>query len=67
MKVCEEYCGIACIDGSCPIARSEEYAERGYDVTHSCNECIYYEGCTDCIWAETEYCKKEEDKAVSDR
>jgi hypothetical protein len=28
LKRCPEYCGVACIDGSCPIANREEYAER---------------------------------------
>lgn len=32
---------IQCVDGSCPIALSEEYEERGMDVIHSCAECPY--------------------------
>ena len=47
---CEHYCGVACVDGSCPVANLDEYAERGYDVIRSCDECPYYEGCNDCAW-----------------
>jgi hypothetical protein len=32
---------LECVDGSCPIALSEEYAERGVDIVHSCAECQY--------------------------
>ena len=32
---------VQCVDGSCPIALSDEYEERGIDVTHSCDECQY--------------------------
>lgn len=51
MKRCPEYLGPTCIDGGCPIALADEYAERGYDVIHSCDDCLYYEGCEDCAWA----------------
>lgn len=27
---CKSYCGLSCIDGTCPIANREEYEERGY-------------------------------------
>ena len=32
---------MQCVDGSCPMAWSEEYEERGMDVVHSCAECPY--------------------------
>ncbi len=56
MKRCKNYVGVACVDGSCPRADAEEYAERCMDVISSCNECIYYKGCEDCALAYTEYC-----------
>lgn len=53
-RTCPNYLGVACIDSSCPIANADEYAERGYPVVHSCDECHYVEGCTDCYWADRE-------------
>ena len=58
-KRCKGYCGVACVDGSCPIALREEYEERGYDVVHSCKECHYYRGCEDCAFEGTKQCVKE--------
>ena len=55
-KRCESYCGVSCIDGSCPIANREEYAERGYDIVHDCKECYRYNGCEDCCFEGTEIC-----------
>lgn len=56
---CKSYCGVACVDGTCPIANMEEYEERGYDITHNCNECWYYKGCDDCCLDNlSEYCPK---------
>lgn len=60
-KICERYCGISCVDGSCPKANFEEYAERGMDVVRSCDECPYYRGCVDCCFSGTEYCLKKGD------
>lgn len=63
MKVCKDYCGVACIDGTCPVANMDEYAERGYDIVHNCNECFYYKGCEDCYFsAQPELCLKKEKK-----
>ena len=59
--ICKGYCGVTCISG-CPIALRDEYAERGYDVIHSCSECGYYKGCEDCAFDGTEYCVKAEGK-----
>ena len=53
---CEAYCGLSCIDGSCPVANREEYAERGYDVVYDCDECYRYRGCEDCYFEGTEDC-----------
>lgn len=53
-RTCPNYLGVACIDGTCPKANADEYAERGYTVVHSCDECHYVEGCTDCYWADRE-------------
>lgn len=58
-EICNGYVGIACVDGNCPKALSEEYEERGMDVIRSCDECIFYKGCEDCAFYETEYCSKE--------
>ena len=58
-KRCPEYCGVACLDGSCPIAGREEYAERGYDTVNNCNECHLYKGCEDCCFeSDVKYCRK---------
>lgn len=60
MKHCKGYCGVACVDGSCPIANREEYAERGYDIVSNCNECHYYRGCEDCRFdGMPEYCEMD--------
>lgn len=59
MNVCPNYCGIACVDGSCPKANYEEYLERGYDVVRNCEECIYYKGCEDCCFNNTNECPVE--------
>ena len=56
MKRCNGYCGVACVT-NCPMAWQEEYAERGYDIIHDCNECHYYKGCEDCCFkGNADYC-----------
>lgn len=55
-KICDGYCGVSCVDGSCPIANYEDYEERGYDVVHNCSECYLYKGCEDCCFKDTEIC-----------
>jgi hypothetical protein len=57
-KKCEGYVGVACVDGTCPMANCEEYEERGMDVPRGCEYCWYYKGCEDCALADTEYCEK---------
>lgn len=49
---CPDYVGVACIDGSCPIANQEEFAEHCMPVIRSCSDCGYYEGCADCAMAD---------------
>lgn len=39
---CPNYCGITCVDGSCPNAMAEEYPEYGYEHC-TCEDCGYYE------------------------
>lgn len=60
MKVCRSYVGVSCVDGTCPKANAEEYAERCMDVITKCSECPSYEGCDDCALFGTEYCKNME-------
>ena len=57
---CPNYCGITCVDGSCPNAMAEEYPEYGYEHC-TCEVCGYYEGCGDCCFADKpEYCSDSE-------
>ena len=60
MKQCKNYCGLACVDGTCPVANQEEYQERCIPVIWNCNDCHMYKGCEDCYFNGTEYCRKEE-------
>ena len=53
---CKGYCGVSCVDGTCPQANREEYAERGYDLVNNCNECHYNNGCEDCYFSGTDMC-----------
>ena len=57
-KRCQNYVGVACVDGSCPMAWQEEYEERCIPVIHNCQECHYYRGCEDCALFDTEDCDK---------
>ena len=59
-KICHEYLGVACIDGTCPIANRQEYEERCIPTIRNCKECFYYEGCEDCYNKGTDYCPKDE-------
>ncbi len=56
-KMCVDYFGIACIDGTCPIANIDEYIERDYDVVRECYDCPYYRGCEYCYWYREDQCK----------
>lgn len=61
-RICESYVGVACIDGSCPVANSEEYEERCIPVVKSCKDCHCYRGCEDCYFDGTEHCIKTHEK-----
>ena len=61
-KRCKGYCGVACVDGSCPMANREEYEERGYDIVKNCNDCHYYKGCEDCYFDGTDMCSHPTEK-----
>lgn len=63
-KICPAYLGLACIDGSCPIANRDEYAERGYYIVSDCSQCNFYKGCEDCYFAGTKDCLKFEKGGV---
>lgn len=52
---CPAYCGVACIDGSCPIIQLSTEAYR----VKRCENCILNKGCEDCRFDGTEYCIKE--------
>lgn len=45
VKVCPNYTGVTCVDGSCPMIENSDY---------SCDRCPYYSGCYDCA-----YCGKD--------
>ena len=51
MTRCKKYCGVSCIDGSCPIANIDDYIERDYPVIRKCEDCHHYNGCEDCYFA----------------
>lgn len=40
-KFCPEYCGVACVNGTCPQIENTRYR---------CDECWLYEGCEDCAF-----------------
>lgn len=42
---CPSYCGLSCVDGSCP------YADCRSLSSNDCAECWCYEGCSDCCFA----------------
>lgn len=65
-KRCPDYVGIACVDGSCPIANSDEYEERCMDVIKKCDDCFCYRGCKDCALAGTKYCIDNDQKGEAD-
>lgn len=49
---CKNYCGVACVNGSCPMALDDQYAERERSPIKNCSECFYYNGCEDCYFSE---------------
>ena len=44
MGRCRDYVGVACVDGTCPMANRAEYEERCMDVVNNCRECWMYKG-----------------------
>lgn len=56
-KRCRDYVGVACVDGTCPVALREEYEERCIPTVKSCQDCFCYKGCEDCALKDTEYCE----------
>ena len=56
--VCPNYCGVTCVNGTCPVALGECHI--------TCDECPYYKGCEDCAFCndldqcETGYKRKRE-------
>lgn len=59
-EYCPDYVGVACVDGTCPVANYEEYTERCMPVISCCRDCFYYKGCEDC--AISDDCDRMEDK-----
>lgn len=51
-KRCPSYTGVACVNGSCPIANGDTYIEYGVPVVWSCDDCSAYKGCEDCCWCD---------------
>lgn len=63
---CEGYCGVTCVNGSCPQALADQYPEYGYEPC-TCEECGYYKGCEDCCFQGDElFCVKKNGKYRED-
>lgn len=60
IKVCPNYTGVTCVNGSCPMAWAEERQEYGIPLVHSCDECTYYKGCEDCCFSGENGCEIDE-------
>ena len=60
MKRCKGYVGVACVNGTCPVALSDEYEERGMDVIRKCEDCWMCKGCEDCGLNGTDMCEGKE-------
>ena len=63
MNKCPEYCGVACVDGSCPLALQEQfldiYIDSGIPMIKNCKECHLNYGCLDCANLNNKnYCPK---------
>lgn len=46
---CPDFCGPACLNGSCPLA------PPGHDGIRFCRDCPYCVGCSACIFARSDY------------
>ena len=53
---CINYVGVTCVNGNCPNALADDYPEYGYKHV-TCEECVYYKGCTDCVFYGTDMCE----------
>ena len=60
MKICRDYVGISCVDGTCPMANPPEHMEAARFSRKTCRSCFSYEGCRDCALAGTEYCSSND-------
>ena len=58
MSFCSGYVGVACVDGSCPIANADLYEEYCIDVVKKCTDCHFYRGCEDCAFYGTDDCER---------
>lgn len=58
---CRNYVGVACVNGSCPMALKEKYAEQCIPTIKDCRDCWLYRGCEDCALCDTEYCSENND------
>lgn len=52
-KICPDYCGVACVNGTCPQIENKQYR---------CDDCWLYEGCKDCAFKGEDYCPKTKEK-----
>jgi len=55
MKICPDYCGLHCVNGSCPKALYNDEYQLYVDIygttkKPSCKNCGYYFGCEDCYF-----------------
>lgn len=57
---CKNYTGLACIDGTCPIANRDTYIEYGIPLVWSCDDCHCYNGCDDCYFCRNDKCEIDE-------
>lgn len=55
---CKYYVGVSCVDGTCPVARADDYAEYSMPVVFNCDDCWLYKGCDDCALYGTDECEK---------
>lgn len=60
IKVCSDWCGSDCVNGSCPVANFQEFQERCYPLVHSCSECYLVKSCDSCIFEGSNDCPYNE-------
>ena len=47
-EFCDAYCGVACVNGSCPKIENKQY---------HCIDCWLYKGCKDCcFYGDIDFC-----------